>query len=195
MRTDSLRNSQLAEQFSAALRAVGGEVRMARDAIAAQEHLNAVLAESGVQHLVHHAVDTLAPLSPHELGAGISAHGPRGLSRIDHRDLCASADAGLTGALVGIAATGTLVLAAGRDTPRSTSLLPPLHIALLHSQRIVPDLASSLRLFSANALPSQLVHITGPSRTGDIEHDLTTGVHGPARLLVILLDPNSESSA
>jgi L-lactate dehydrogenase complex protein LldG len=36
-------------------------------------------------------------------------------------------------------------------------------------------------------LPSALHVITGPSRTSDIENDLTIGVHGPASVVVILL--------
>jgi L-lactate dehydrogenase complex protein LldG len=39
-----------------------------------------------------------------------------------------------------------------------------------------------------NGMPSQVVVITGPSKTSDIEKVLTTGVHGPRRLWICLLD-------
>lgn len=181
-----------ANSFREALLAVGGEVHLVHTAAEAQACLQAVLEEAHVRELVHHAAETLAPLQLSALAQQLQLTGPHGIGPQAHREHCARADAGLTGAIAGIAATGTLVLAAAATTPRSTSLLPPLHVALLHSARIVPDIAAALLLFPAQALPSQIINITGPSRTGDIEHDLTTGVHGPARLVVILLHPESE---
>ena len=52
---------------------------------------------------------------------------------------------------------------------------------------ILPDLFD---LFPAgrSELPSSLTLITGPSKTGDIELKLVTGVHGPGGVHVILID-------
>jgi L-lactate dehydrogenase complex protein LldG len=100
----------------------------------------------------------------------------------------AAADLGVTSAVAAIATTGTIVqdsLAAGG---RSASLLPPVHLCVLPASRIVGTSAEVLRgLGTGGALPSNLVLITGPSRSGDIEQIMTLGVHGPLAVEVVLL--------
>lgn len=106
------------------------------------------------------------------------------------RQLALAADIGVTTAVAAIASTGTLVLAASPAAPRSVSLLPRRHVALLHERQIVPHLGAALGLGShaapSRAIPSALLCITGPSRTSDIENDLSIGVHGPAQVHVIV---------
>lgn len=172
----------LRDLFCRELTAAGGEVLFARTAAEAHAELRQVLRTSGVKTVAHHAAATLAPIDPETLRDEWELCGPHGAVISD----CARAEAGLTGCCGAVASTGTILMAAGAQTPRSTSLLPPLHIAVLHEEQIVADLASALRRFPL--LPSQLIHITGPSRTGDIEHDLTRGVHGPGRIVVLLLE-------
>jgi L-lactate dehydrogenase complex protein LldG len=95
---------------------------------------------------------------------------------------------GLTGALAGLADSGTLVLSSGPTRPRLASLLPPVHIAVLAQSAIYSTMAA---FFSAypNVVreASNLVFITGPSRTADIEQTLTLGVHGPREVHVVLV--------
>ena len=84
-----------------------------------------------------------------------------------------------------VAETGTLALEARPEQPRSLTLLPPVHIAVVPRSRLVGDLFD---LFAAQrALPSCLSLITGPSKTGDIELRLVTGVHGPGEVHVVLV--------
>ena len=97
---------------------------------------------------------------------------------------------GLTGALAGVADTGSIVLQSGPNRPRAASLLPETHIALLPGDRLYPSMASFFDTHSARQLTQNsinLVFITGPSRTADIEMIITRGVHGPRRLCVVLL--------
>ncbi|MFO0866467.1 MAG: lactate utilization protein [Gemmataceae bacterium] len=91
-----------------------------------------------------------------------------------------------------IAETGTIVMATQPDQPRSISLLPPVHIAIASRSQILPDLFDLFDLFSptadSNNPPACLTLITGPSKTGDIELKLVTGVHGPGEVHVVIVD-------
>ena len=94
---------------------------------------------------------------------------------------------GLTGAVAGLADTGSIVLTSGPGRGRLVSLLPPVHIALLSRRRLYPSLPSFLAAHPDTiSHGSNLVIITGPSRTADIEMTLTHGVHGPREVHVIL---------
>jgi L-lactate dehydrogenase complex protein LldG len=104
------------------------------------------------------------------------------LARLDQ------ADVGLTGALAGLADTGSLVLASGAARPRLAWLLPPVHVALLKLDALHPSLDAFLAGRATDvAGNATLAVVTGPSRTGDIEQVLTRGVHGPGVLHVVLL--------
>ena len=92
---------------------------------------------------------------------------------------------GITGALAGIAETGTLVIPGGKGQPLTASLLPAIHIAVLSASAIVPSVENALALPEIAQLPAVTL-ISGPSRTADIEMTLTIGVHGPGELFVFL---------
>lgn len=99
------------------------------------------------------------------------------------------AGAGITGAMAGLADTGSLALTSSASRPRLASLLPPIHIAVLRTSKLFPSMAS---FFAANPEitrdASNLVFVTGPSRTADIELTLQRGVHGPKFVHVVLVD-------
>ncbi len=111
-----------------------------------------------------------------------------GLSTLEYRQTLGRALVGVTGAQAGLAETGSIVVASGPGRPRLASLLPPIHVALLDRRLLVeslPDLiAARPDLMTAGA---NVVCITGPSRTADIEHTLTRGVHGPREIHVVLV--------
>jgi L-lactate utilization protein LutC len=102
------------------------------------------------------------------------------------RDAYFAADVGISGVHRLITETGSLVMASAPDDPRSVSLLPPVHIALAERGQLLPDLFDLFGPPAAAGLPSALTLITGPSKTGDIELRLVTGVHGPGQLHVVL---------
>jgi L-lactate dehydrogenase complex protein LldG len=95
---------------------------------------------------------------------------------------------GVTGALAGLADTGSLALVSGPGRGRMASLLPPVHIAVLRADHIVASFAAFLTAHPQIADEgSNLVLITGPSRTADIEMTLTRGVHGPGHVHVVII--------
>lgn len=106
-------------------------------------------------------------------------------SRAADHDRVGTVTVGITGADAAIAATGTVILAHGPGRPRSASLLVEHHIVLLPVDRIVPSLADAFERVDWGT--SNVVAITGPSRTGDIESILTLGVHGPRHLHIVLI--------
>jgi L-lactate utilization protein LutC len=111
-------------------------------------------------------------------------------SGAEKRDDFFAAEAGISGVDYLIAETGSLVLLSRPEQPRSLSLLPPLHIAVARREQILPDLFDLFdsRLWTEkDGLPSCLSLITGPSKTGDIELRLVTGVHGPGEVHVVLI--------
>jgi L-lactate dehydrogenase complex protein LldG len=100
----------------------------------------------------------------------------------------ASAQAGITGSVAGLAESGSLVLTHGPSRGRLASLLPPVHIAILRRSTIVASFGELLeRQPSLPEVSSNLVLITGPSRTADIEMTLSRGVHGPKDVHIILV--------
>jgi L-lactate dehydrogenase complex protein LldG len=103
-------------------------------------------------------------------------------------DAAAGAQLGITGAAMGIASTGSLVLASGPSGGRTASLLPISHLCVLRESRLVATTRDAVRWVGAEGDSSNIVFVTGPSRSADIEQLLVTGVHGPMTVDVVLLD-------
>jgi L-lactate dehydrogenase complex protein LldG len=102
--------------------------------------------------------------------------------------LFSTVDAGITTCLGGIAETGGLILCPSPEEPRLLSLVPPLHLVLLDPEHIWDTLWQAVReLGWARSIPPNALVISGPSKTADIEQTLAYGVHGPKRLVVVLV--------
>lgn len=104
-------------------------------------------------------------------------------------ELFQSVDAGFTTTLGGVAETGGLLLAPSPGEPRLLSLVPPVHLALLWTSTLHDTLWSAIQVLGwGQAPPPNALMISGPSKTADIEQTLAYGVHGPRRLVVVLVD-------
>jgi L-lactate dehydrogenase complex protein LldG len=101
--------------------------------------------------------------------------------------------AALTFAHAGIAETGSLVAIPSAAEPRSLSLVPPLHIVVVAESRLFNTFHELVQQekWAAKAqveggMPTNIVLISGPSKTADIEQTLAYGVHGPRELVVLV---------
>lgn len=106
----------------------------------------------------------------------------------------ADADLGITGVDFAIAETGTVVVLPRRGVSRLTSLLPPVHVALVKPSQTLAGLDDLYLLRRAAYMRdgvdagSYMNFITGPSRTADIEQTLVIGAHGPRETHMVILD-------
>ena len=98
-------------------------------------------------------------------------------------------DASITTTVGGIAETGSIVLWPDSHEPRLMSLVPPIHIAILEENAIEDTFWSFMtkHAWVEKGMPSNVLLISGPSKTADIEQTLAYGVHGPKELVVIII--------
>lgn len=109
-------------------------------------------------------------------------------TRIEHQLGYRDLDLGITGATAGLAESGSVVLEHQPGRPRMASLVPEVHVALLDLTLMERTLVHWAHKFPESvADTANLVVITGPSRTGDIEQQLTLGVHGPKHVHIVLI--------
>jgi len=90
----------------------------------------------------------------------------------------------------GIAETGTLMLPSGPARPVKNNLLPDCAIILVNTANIVASYEDAFDLLRAETglMPRNVMLITGPSRSADIEQTLELGAHGPRKLHVLMID-------
>ncbi len=98
---------------------------------------------------------------------------------------------GLSHAVAGVAESGTLVLASGKDNPTTINFLPDNHVVVLRAEDVAGDYEAvwdRLReRYGRGQLPRTVNWVTGPSRSGDIEQTILIGAHGPRRVHILLV--------
>jgi L-lactate dehydrogenase complex protein LldG len=176
-------------RFQQRLVAVGGEAHAVPDVAQAVEIIAAHPA------LVDREV-VVAPnfASSQSWGAIIPLLGDEGIQIREARSPASVADApaGLSGAELAIAETGSVMLAENALEARVVGMLTLTHFVLVRAETLFPmleDAGQALQRLT-KASPGQRHYIslvTGPSRTADIERTLTIGVQGPKALCVIIV--------
>jgi len=146
---------------------------------------------------LHKTKEEVAELLGRRLGRPVPAAAEEivRLAREEMRKYFFQADIGISGANFAVAETGTLVIVSNEGNARLVTTLPPVHIALVTTEKFVATieeatiLAKVLTTASAGRrLTSYVSFITGPSSTTDIEKEHITGVHGPGEVHIIILD-------
>jgi L-lactate dehydrogenase complex protein LldG len=173
-----------AGQFGKALTAVAGEVHSARTREEALNHLSELLREIKAQSALIDDHPVLAGLEPLSRWPDIDWY-VVGHSTGDLRQFAAAADVGISGADAALAETGTVVVSSGPGRSRLTSLMPPVHIALVPASCLTGDLFTWMAE-QKPPLPASVTLISGPSKTADIEQTMAVGVHGPGRFIAVL---------
>jgi L-lactate dehydrogenase complex protein LldG len=145
----------------------------------------AVVVRCGTDEVEERIADALPDGARAVVPAGLPWQVPGGLADdgLSAPDLD-GVDAVVTGASVGIAETGTIVLQHGQGQGRrALSLVPDLHVCVVRTDQVVAGVPDAVALLDPN-LPT--TWISGPSATSDIELDRVEGVHGPRTLHVIV---------
>ena len=103
---------------------------------------------------------------------------------------------GVTGAVMGFAETGTLMMTSGPDHPSTLNFVPENHVVVLPAEKIGGAYEEGWAHLRAEGepgadggfMPRTVNLVTGPSRTADIEQTIALGAHGPRRLHIVIVD-------
>lgn len=189
-----LLSSSQNESFFAALRSFHTEPHLASDAKETVETIRQIVAASDAKHAVAAGLPTPARLLVESALKGVKYTFVEELKANEAVGVISKADVGITWIQFAAAKSGALVEIAYDDAIKLASCLPRVHIALLSSRSVLPDLESAIMKIGGilKSDPDRgkpvVSIISGPSKTADIELRLIYGVHGPHALHVVLLD-------
>lgn len=175
----------LYDQFEAALTKVGGVCqRVATPADAARAIVQIAGDTSRPLWTAPRVQDAMLPLIDALATAGFDVHYPRSAPEVRDQPL------GLTVARRAIAETGSVLLVERDLIDRAVSLMTETCIVACALDDLAPSLDDAGEALASVAREhgSYATLVTGPSRTADIERQLTVGVQGPSRLHVVFIE-------
>jgi L-lactate dehydrogenase complex protein LldG len=175
-------NQSLIEMFTNELDKVDGQSKILNKEDQVSDYLSDVTIQHNSKSCIVWETDLIKQLNIIEYLKSTNLR----VIKSHHKKRLARADIGITEADYAIADSGTLVLLSNPKQPRLVSLIAPIHIAILDSERIVPNIFDLFQIFTYKSEMSCIAFITGPSRTADIELNLTLGVHGPKEVHILI---------
>lgn len=188
----ALEPDQWRNRFVELLQANHADVRLVDGSQAWTEAVRQVLTDYGVKRLALGTSADAQTLQTQLSGTDVALAVAD--AAIDHRDtaqldqLFADTQAGFTRAAAALAESGSLVLETGPQEPRQLSLVPPLHIALVFEDDLIANFQALVEQRRwQGGMPTNLLLVSGPSKTADIQQTLAYGAHGPRELVVLLV--------
>jgi L-lactate dehydrogenase complex protein LldG len=182
--------SALFDSFAQMIALGTGNAYRVKDGDEALQKLGDILSDFEVSSAVVSGDDSIASLGIRDFldKRGIEVK-TTGTDAEEHKEASFSVDVGITGADYALADTGTVVICHGRENARLLSLAPPMHIAIVQIERLLPDIDTLVAEIKPgeNDMPSAISLITGPSMTADIALQVTFGMHGPKSVHVIFV--------
>ncbi len=140
-------------------------------------------------HLEDRLANDKVPVTVTRLGDGKDT--PE--ERLRLRQAVEAAFVGITSADFVVAHTATMVMRSHAGHLRSVSLVPSIHVCVVHAARLVADLGELyFRLLwdpeeKRRGLTNCMTFISAPSKTGDIELVMVNGAHGPREVHLVLI--------
>ncbi|MFC4597879.1 LutC/YkgG family protein [Cohnella hongkongensis] len=178
------------DRFTENFKSVGGHVERLATMEEVQRFIAGKADELGAKYIVRQNEPELADL-------GLEERLPEAKISVWNTDAeenwkARSAEADIGVVLVDHAAayTSSMVVLSSKDKGRSVSLLPTVLIAIIPIDRLKTRLGEVMAIFDGSgreSLPAGIHFISGPSRSSDIENDLTIGVHGPGIVYALLV--------
>jgi L-lactate dehydrogenase complex protein LldG len=177
---------QMAQRFADELKAVHGETIRCGSMDEARAKLAELMAEASWSKLgaleSPLVREVSASLRPEQLGWVDDQWSPQQIAQLP---------AGLIASETLLADTGSCVFACTTAAARLMCYLPPVCLVIARVEQLVEHLPAAWETLAPQCAEpdrrGELVIVTGPSRTADIEKILILGVHGPKRLVVILV--------
>ncbi len=180
------------EHFTANFQNAGGHVIRAADMQEASILIAEQAHELEAKHIIRQDESALAELGLEKALPDASIYAWNSNAQEQWKARAAEADMGVVMADYAAAYTGSVTVLSAPNKGRSVSLLPTMLVVLIPLYRLKTRLGEILGQFDQTQtpreqLPSGIHFISGPSRSADIENDLTIGVHGPGQVLAILV--------
>lgn len=173
----------------------GGEAFAVKDRAELAQKMKQVIVERKIKTAMRWDHEELEKLNLEEIFSDAGAKlltWPLGAATTDDvKHKAAAMDCGVVWGELAMAETGTVVITANAKQPTSVAILPLTFMAVLTTAQLVDGMYSVMKQFKkqfGTSLPTTATFITGPSRTTDIEMDLSIGVHGSRYVHVFILD-------